>query len=62
MVQDYVAIQDLFIYCKAYRRPHHKMGPCRTFVFKYTRITNYNNILPKPFYAKTLCVNLELHV
>ena len=26
---------NLFIYCKAFRRPRHKRGPCRTCVLKY---------------------------
>ena len=35
MVEDDIAIQNLFICCTAFRRPRHKSGPCRTFVFKY---------------------------
>ena len=35
MVEDDIAIQSVLICCKIFRRPRHKIGPCRTFVSKY---------------------------
>ena len=37
MVEDDIAILNLFICCKAFRRPRHKSGPCR-FVHKYIKM------------------------
>ena len=44
MVEDDIAISILFVCCKAFRRPRHKCGPCRTFVLKYINQHNQSTV------------------